>query len=94
MSQTVNTTKPLKRLIGKSDLEGKGEGGRLIKIGMALIAFPDPPGFPSDIAGISLVIAGLMKRKMKPITVMDIPRNFHYVMKELRDLTCELNEAR
>jgi hypothetical protein len=94
MSETVNTTKSLKRLIGKTDLEGNGEGDRLIKVGMALIAFPDPPGFPSDIAGVSLVTAGLVKRKLKPTTVTDILGIFHDEMKEFEDLTCELNEAK
>jgi hypothetical protein len=91
MSETVSTTKSLKYLIGKTDLDGKGEGDRLIKAGMALAAFPDPP---SGIAGASLVIAGLVKKKMKPTTVMNIHRNFYYVMKKFKDLTCKLNEAK
>jgi hypothetical protein len=90
MSET-STIKSLKRLIGKTDLDGKGEGDRLIKAGMALAAFSDPP---SGIAGVSLVIAGLVKKKMKPTTVTDILRIFHNEMKEFKDLTCELNKAK
>jgi hypothetical protein len=94
MNETIKTTKTVSRLIGKTHLEGKSEGDRLIKYGMALIAFPDPPGFPSDVAGISLVFAGLIKRKMKPTTVTGMLRIFHYEMTKFKDLTCELNEAR
>lgn len=87
MSKTINTTKPLKHLIGKPGLEGKSEGSRLISAGMTLIAFPDPPGFPSDIIGVSLVMAGLIKRRMKPTTIADVYRNLHTVMKELKGMT-------
>ncbi len=89
MEETAKTTKPLKRLIGKTETEN-AEGARLIKIGMALIAFPDPPGFPSDIAGVSLVLAGLAKRKMKPITAADVNKNFHDAVKGIKDIEREL----
>ncbi len=88
--ETVNTTKPLRHLIGKPGLEGNSEGSRLISTGMTLIAFPDPPGSPSDIIGVSLVIAGLIKRKMKPTTIADVYRNLHDVMKELKGITREV----
>ena len=81
----IDTVKPLKKLVGEPDLEGKGKGSRLITAGMALIAFPDPT--ISDVVGVSLVVAGTMKNQMKQTTVADMYREFPDLMKELEDVT-------
>jgi len=55
----------------------------LIKIGLALIAFPDPT--ISDIVGSALVAAGLIQLKMKnsALHVEDVYKTFPQVLKEL-----------
>ena len=88
MNGVNNDFKPLKKLIGNPDLEGKGKGSRLIAAGIACIAFPDPT--ISDVVGVSLIVAGMMKNKMKQPTAADMYRNFQDVMKELRDIRREM----
>lgn len=55
----------------------------LIKIGLALIAFPDPT--ISDVVGSALVAAGLIQLKMKnsALHVEDVYKTFPQVLKEL-----------
>lgn len=61
----------------------KGGGSRLIRIGLALIAFPDPT--ITDILGSALVAAGIVQLKMKRSTlhVEDVYKTFPQVIKEL-----------
>jgi len=61
----------------------KGGGSRLIKIGLALIAFPDPT--ITDILGSALVAAGIVQLKMKrsALHVEDVYKTFPKVIKEL-----------
>ena len=61
----------------------KGGNSKLIKIGLALIAFPDPT--ISDLIGCALVAAGLVQTKMKnsALHVEDVYRTFPKVVKEL-----------
>jgi len=61
----------------------KGEGSRLIKIGLALIAFPDPT--ITDILGSALIAAGIvqLKTKRSVLHVEDVYKTFPQVIKEL-----------
>jgi len=61
----------------------KGGTSRLIKIGLALIAFPDPT--ITDILGSALIAAGIVQLKMKrsALHVEDVYKTFPKVMKEL-----------
>jgi len=55
----------------------------LIKVGLALIAFPDPT--ISDIVGSALVAAGLIQLKMKrsALHIEDVYKTFPQVIREL-----------
>jgi len=61
-------------------------GSRLINIGLALIAFPDPT--VTDVLGAALVAAGLIQNKMKRSTLQleDVYRTFPEVVKELHTI--------
>ena len=58
----------------------------LIKVGLALIAFPDPT--ISDIIGSALVAAGLIQLKVKnsALHIEDVYKTFPQVLKELGSL--------
>lgn len=58
----------------------------LIKVGLALIAFPDPT--ISDVVGSALVAAGLVQEGIRRQTlhVDDVYRTFQQTMRELRNL--------
>ena len=62
----------------------KGDETRLIKIGLALIAFPDPT--VTDIIGTALVSAGVIQAKIKRSTlhVEDVYKTFPKLIKELQ----------
>jgi len=64
----------------------KGNNPILIKVGLALIAFPDPT--ISDIIGSALVAAGLIQLKMKhsALHIEDVYKTFPQVIKELDSL--------
>lgn len=64
----------------------KGSSPILIKLGLALIAFPDPT--ISDIIGSAMVAAGLMQLKMKnsALHVEDVYKTFPQVLKELASI--------
>jgi len=63
-----------------------GNNSTLIKVGLALIALPDPT--ISDIIGSALVAAGLIQLKMKhsDLHVEDVYKTFPMVIKELGSL--------
>jgi len=64
----------------------KGGSSRLIQIGLALIAFPDPT--ITDILGSAFVAAGIVQLKMKrsALHVEDVYKTFPKVVKELTTL--------
>jgi len=68
----------------------KGDETRLVKIGLALIAFPDPT--ISDILGTLLVSAGLIQAKMKrsALHVEDVYKTFQDVNRNLPRIKQEL----
>ena len=67
-----------------------GKKSPLIKIGLALIAFPDPT--ISDIVGSAFVAAGLVQEgiKRQTVHVEDVVKTFHNTMKDLRSLKQEI----
>ena len=81
--------KPLKHLVGKPGLE-EGNGCKLITVGAALIAFPDP-FIVTDIAGSALVAAGLIKNRLKQAEAADVSREFNKEVRKLMEITKELN---
>jgi len=68
----------------------KGDETRLVKIGLALIAFPDPT--ISDIVGTLLISAGIIQAKIKRSTlhVEDVYKTFQDVTRNLPRIKQEL----
>jgi len=64
----------------------KGSSNVLIKLGLALIAFPDPT--ISDIIGAGMVAAGLVQMKMRnsALHMEDVYKTFPNVIKELSSI--------
>jgi len=87
VNEVAHATKPLKKLIGEPN--EKAKGSRLIAAGIALIAFPDPT--ISDVVGVTLVAAGVMRNRMKQTTVVDVYKELHRVSSDLGKLGKELN---
>jgi len=71
-------------------LSKKGDENRLVKIGLALIAFPDPT--ISDILGALLVSAGIIQAKIKrsSLHIEDIHNTFQDVTRNLPRIKQEL----
>jgi len=86
--RVVDTVKGLKPLIGER--EEKATASKLISIGAAIIALPDP-FIVTDVAGSALVAAGLIKKKMKQPTISDVSREAKEMIKKLERTTRELN---
>ncbi|MEM3566609.1 MAG: hypothetical protein QXK18_07035 [Candidatus Bathyarchaeia archaeon] len=65
-------------------LWNNGEKPWLIKLGLALIIFPEP--VLSDVLGSLLIAAGTVQEgiRRRALHVEDIPKTFQNVMKELR----------
>jgi len=56
----------------------------LIRAGIALIAFPDPT--ISDMIGLAMVAAGLVKRRIRRLTVADMNRELQDMIKRIDGL--------
>jgi len=71
-------------------LSKKKDTSLLIKVGLLLIAFPDPT--ISDLLGALLVSAGLLQTKIKRSTlhIEDVPDTFQGVIKNLQIVRREL----
>lgn len=65
-------------------LWNKGEKPWLIKLGLALILFPEP--VLSDVLGSLLIAAGTVQEgiRRRALHIEDVPKTFQNVMKELR----------
>lgn len=77
MTETTKEVKVTKQLWRK------GNNSVLIKLGLALIAFPDPT--ISDILGTALVAAGTIQMGIRhhTIYVEDVYRTFHATLKDM-----------
>lgn len=80
LSGTIREVKTSKKLWNN------GEKPWLIKLGLALIVFPEP--VLSDVLGSLLIAAGTVQEgiRRRALHVEDIPKTFQNVMKELRAL--------
>jgi hypothetical protein len=87
MEQCAEETKCLKPLIGRPGEAGLKDSW-LIRAGITLIAFPDPT--ITDLVGSLMVTAGVIKHKMRGLTVADVCCEFHDTMKALQELTQNL----
>lgn len=83
MQTMTNTTKDVK---ATKELWRKGNNPVLIKLGLALIAFPDPT--ISDIVGAALIAAGTVQQGIRRHTIYaeDVYKTFQNTMKEIRDI--------
>lgn len=81
------TTKEVKET---KKLWRKGNNSTLIKIGLALIAFPDPT--ISDIIGAALVAAGTVQMGIRHGTLYaeDVYKTFHKTFKDLLEVKSSL----
>jgi len=86
LEEVSGETKRLKRLIGNPN--DKDQGSRLITAGIALIAFPDPT--ITDLIGGAIVVAGLIKNRMKQATVVDVYKEFHEAFKKIEKTRREI----
>jgi len=68
----------------------RGNSSALVKLGLLLIAFPDPT--VSDIVGSALVAAGLVQMKMRSsaLHVEDLYKTYPMVLRELGTLKWNL----
>ena len=75
------TTKEVK---ATKQLWRKGNNSNLIKLGLALIAFPEPTEI-SDIIGTVLVAAGTVQKgiRRRTIYVEDVYKTFHDTLKDM-----------
>lgn len=66
----------------------KSNQGNLVRIGLALIAFPLPIVI-DDVLGWSLLAAGLVQRKIKnsALYVEDVSETFPQLIKELQEIS-------
>jgi len=87
MKGVVNETKFLKRLIGESNPEAQRSW--LIAAGIALIALPDPT--ITDLIGTIMVAAGLIKSRMRRLSIVDVYKAFQGTVKELNEIRRELH---
>lgn len=71
------------------NLSKKRDNSLLIKVGLLLIAFPDPT--ISDLAGTLLVSAGLIQNRIKHSTLHleDVPDTFQGIIKNLQTVRKE-----
>ncbi|MGQ9530263.1 MAG: hypothetical protein ACUVTC_02375 [Candidatus Bathycorpusculaceae bacterium] len=77
MKETAKEAKAAK------NLWRKGKSSKLIKVGLALIAFPDPT--ISDILGSALVAAGIVQEgiRRRTIYIEDVYKTFQNTLKEV-----------
>jgi len=85
MSEVTKDVKTLRSLWGKPSTGGR-KGSGLIKLGVSLIAFPIPTVGIKKSLGAMLIVAGLMREKMKHMHVADVYSTFKDVNKELQRL--------
>jgi hypothetical protein len=86
MADAVKEVKTTKKLWNN------GEKPWLIKLGLALIVFPEP--VISDVLGSLLIAAGTVQEgvRRRALHVEDIPKTFRNVMKELQTAEESLTE--
>lgn len=85
MSEVTKEVKSLRPLWGKSSPGGQ-KGSQLVKLGVALIAFPIPTVGIKKSLGAMLIVAGLLKERRKHIRVADVYGTFQDVNRELQKL--------
>lgn len=78
LMEVTDEAASLKHLIGNSS---DPNTSRLMKIGVTLLAAPEP--FTTPI-GASLLIIGLARRRMKPLTLMDVKQELQRLERKMR----------
>ncbi len=85
MSGVTKDVKSLKTLWGKPRA-GRQNRSELIKLGVALIAFPIPTIGIKKSLGAMMIAAGMLKERRKHIHMADVYTAFQDVNKELQKL--------
>ncbi|NIR87656.1 hypothetical protein GWO13_08905, partial [Candidatus Bathyarchaeota archaeon] len=75
------------------DLWKKGNNSRLIKIGLALITFPEPTPL-SETLGAMVLSAAIIQKKIRDFSldIEDVYNTFQGVMRDLQTIKWELTE--
>ena len=81
IEDVATTAKSLKRDMGKEDY--KSSSSKLIALGVALIAFPEP--IISEALGMALITLELLKRKMRKIGIRDVYEETHQAAKCIKE---------
>jgi ribosomal protein L20A (L18A) len=85
MSEVTKDAETLRSLWGKPGA-GRRKGSGLIKLGASLIAFPIPTIGIKKSLGATLIVAGLIRERMKHSHVTDVYSTFKDVNRELQKL--------
>jgi hypothetical protein len=85
VSEVTKDAKTLRGLWGKPGAGGRKRSG-LIKLGVSLIAFPIPTIGIKKSLGATLIVAGLIRERMKHLHVADVYSTFKDVNRELQRL--------
>ncbi len=85
MNEVTKEAKSMRPLWGKSSAEGQ-KGSQLVKLGVALIAFPIPTVGIKRSLGAMLIAVGMLKERRKHIHVADVYSTFQDVNRELQKL--------
>jgi len=85
VSEVTDDGKSLRSLWGKPSVGGQ-KGSQLVKVGVALIAFPIPTVGVKKSLGAMLIAAGVLKERRKHIHVADVYNTYQDVNRELQKL--------
>ena len=82
LREAAITAKNLKQYIEEKEGD-ENSSSKLIKLGIALIALPEP--ILSDALGTALIAAGLLKRKARKIGVRDVYREMYKAANRIKE---------
>jgi len=82
LEEAATAVQGLKRYLGNED--DKRSDSRLLTLGVALIAFPEP--IISDILGAAFLAVGLLKKKTKKIGVRDVYEEMGQALHYIKDI--------
>jgi hypothetical protein len=83
LREAAITAKKLKQYIEEKKEGDENSSSKLIKLGIALIALPEP--ILSDALGTALIAAGLLKRKARKIGVRDVYREMYKAANRIKE---------
>lgn len=85
MGEVTEDAKSLRPIWGKPG-EGGQKGSQLIKLGVALVAFPIPTIGVKKSLGAMLIAAGLVRKRMQHLHVVDVYGTLQDINRDLQKL--------